>query len=189
MAKCRNSQNLTNQPRSNPTLTSQFGQTYKEYLSSDLMSWPSTPTPSPWDPSSSTPPPNSCSTFVVNNVHVIGYKMLKKRIKRLDGKRIVNGDNEERDEIVRELENQSKLVERTFIMRYNQICQQKLDSARVAEAAPTMDAGLLRAVDRSTWCAESESWETPSATDGTEDLSVGGTKQIADLKTSFERFR
>ncbi|GMI11971.1 hypothetical protein TrVE_jg13985 [Triparma verrucosa] len=105
-----------------------FGQTYKEYLSSDLMSWPSTPTPSPWDPSSSTPPPNSCSTFVVNNVHVIGYKMLKKRIKRLDGKRIVNRDNEERDEIVRELENQSKLVERTFIMRYNQICQQKLDS-------------------------------------------------------------
>ena len=93
---------------------------------------------------------------------------------------------------MRDREDAKLLGEELKRLQLELFCQQKLDSARVAEAAPTMDAGLLRAVDRSTWCAESESWETPSATDGTEDhdtnLSVGGTKQIADL-TSFERFR
>ena len=89
---------------------------------------------------------------------------------------------------MRDREDAKLLGEELKRLQLELFCQQKLDSARVAEAAPTMDAGLLRAVDRSTWCAESESWETPSATDGTEDLSVGGTKQIADL-TPFERFR
>ncbi|GMH52492.1 hypothetical protein TL16_g01241 [Triparma laevis f. inornata] len=100
-----------------------FGQTYKEYLDSDLMSWP---------PSNPTSDPTSTSP-IINGVHVIGYKPLKKRIKRLNADRILNGDEGEVEELVREMEGQSVLVERTFISRYNQICQQKLESENAGQ--------------------------------------------------------